>query len=476
MAVSKKSVTTEPSGRNDAMATSERLPPQAIEAEMSVLGAMLIEQDAVSKAIELLDESCFYKEAHRKIYRACVDLYDRNEAVDLVTVSAELKKRKQLDEVGGSFYLTELAESVPSAANVDYHAKIVLEKSLLRKLITTATNIISESYSAEGDVFSIIDRAEQTIFNLSERRLRRGFVPIENILHETFEEIEKAHNRKEGVTGIPSGFDELDALTAGFHNSELIIVAGRPSMGKTAFSLNIARNVAVDYNIPVGIFSLEMANYQLAMRMLCSEARVNSHLLRTGRLPESEFPKLSIAVGNLAEAPIYIDDSPALAILELRAKARRLKAEKNIGLLIVDYMQLIQGPKNVENRQQEISMISRSLKALAKELDVPVIALSQLSRAVETRGGDKRPMLSDLRESGAIEQDADLVLFIYRAERYSQSLDDDTISQKGKAEIIIGKQRNGPTGTVTLAFINDYARFENLEPYYRDVDFGPDVA
>ncbi|HDI51514.1 MAG TPA: replicative DNA helicase, partial [Bacteroidetes bacterium] len=457
-------------------ATSERLPPQAIEAEMSVLGAMLIEQDAVSKAIELLDESCFYKEAHRKIYRACVDLYDRNEAVDLVTVSAELKKRKQLDEVGGSFYLTELAESVPSAANVDYHAKIVLEKSLLRKLITTATNIISESYSAEGDVFSIIDRAEQTIFNLSERRLRRGFVPIENILHETFEEIEKAHNRKEGVTGIPSGFDELDALTAGFHNSELIIVAGRPSMGKTAFSLNIARNVAVDYNIPVGIFSLEMANYQLAMRMLCSEARVNSHLLRTGRLPESEFPKLSIAVGNLAEAPIYIDDSPALAILELRAKARRLKAEKNIGLLIVDYMQLIQGPKNVENRQQEISMISRSLKALAKELDVPVIALSQLSRAVETRGGDKRPMLSDLRESGAIEQDADLVLFIYRAERYSQSLDDDTISQKGKAEIIIGKQRNGPTGTVTLAFINDYARFENLEPYYRDVDFGPDVA
>jgi len=394
----------------------------------------------------------------------------------LVTVSAELKKRKQLDEVGGSFYLTELAESVPSAANVDYHAKIVLEKSLLRKLITTATNIISESYSAEGDVFSIIDRAEQTIFNLSERRLRRGFVPIENILHETFEEIEKAHNRKEGVTGIPSGFDELDALTAGFHNSELIIVAGRPSMGKTAFSLNIARNVAVDYNIPVGIFSLEMANYQLAMRMLCSEARVNSHLLRTGRLPESEFPKLSIAVGNLAEAPIYIDDSPALAILELRAKARRLKAEKNIGLLIVDYMQLIQGPKNVENRQQEISMISRSLKALAKELDVPVIALSQLSRAVETRGGDKRPMLSDLRESGAIEQDADLVLFIYRAERYSQSLDDDTISQKGKAEIIIGKQRNGPTGTVTLAFINDYARFENLEPYYRDVDFGPDVA
>ncbi len=476
MAVSKKSVTTEPSGQNDAMATSERLPPQAIEAEMSVLGAMLIEQDAVSKAIELLDESCFYKEAHRKIYRACVDLYDRNEAVDLVTVSAELKKRKQLDEVGGSFYLTELAESVPSAANVDYHAKIVLEKSLLRKLITTATNIISESYSAEGDVFSIIDRAEQTIFNLSERRLRRGFVPIENILHETFEEIEKAHNRKEGVTGIPSGFDELDALTAGFHNSELIIVAGRPSMGKTAFSLNIARNVAVDYNIPVGIFSLEMANYQLAMRMLCSEARVNSHLLRTGRLPESEFPKLSIAVGNLAEAPIYIDDSPALAILELRAKARRLKAEKNIGLLIVDYMQLIQGPKNVENRQQEISMISRSLKALAKELDVPVIALSQLSRAVETRGGDKRPMLSDLRESGAIEQDADLVLFIYRAERYSQSLDDDTISQKGKAEIIIGKQRNGPTGTVTLAFINDYARFENLEPYYRDVDFGPDVA
>jgi len=390
--------------------------------------------------------------------------------VDVITLTEELSRRKQLEEIGGSYYLTELAESVPSAANVEHHARIVLEKALLRKLINVATNIITDSYSSQDNVFDIIDRAEQAIFSLAERRLRKGFQEIDPILHETFEEIERLHNRKGGVTGVPSGFQKLDEMTAGFHRSDFIIIAGRPSMGKTAFALSIARNAAVEHKIPVGIFSLEMASYQLAMRLLCAEARVNSHLLRTGRLPMSEWPKLSLAVGKLAASPIYIDDTPNLGILELRAKARRLKAEKDIGLLIIDYLQLIQGPSSVENRQQEISAISRSLKALAKELNIPVIALSQLSRAVEARGGDKRPMLSDLRESGAIEQDADLVIFIYRPEVYQQLYDEEGNSLEGIAEIIIGKQRNGPTGTVRLAFIDDYAKFENLA-MYEDIDF-----
>ncbi len=437
---------------------------------MAVLGSMLLDKDACGKAIEILDDTAFYKDAHRKIFQAVVSLYDRNEPVDIITLTDELKRRKQLEEVGGNYYLTELVESVPSAANVEYHAKIVLEKSLLRKLINVATNIVSDGYAAEESVFDIIDRAEQAIFSLAEQRMRKGFQEIDPILHDTFEEIEKLHNREGNVTGVPSGFEKLDELTAGFHRSDFIIVAGRPSMGKTAFALSLARNAAVDHHIPVGIFSLEMANYQLAMRLLCAEARVNSHQVRTGKLPVQEWQKLSLAVAKLAAAPIYIDDTPNLGILELRAKARRLKVEKDVSLLIIDYLQLVHGPANVENRQQEISAISRSLKALAKELDIPVIALSQLSRAVESRGGDKRPMLSDLRESGAIEQDADLVLFIYRPEVYQNLYDEDGNSLEGVAEIIIGKQRNGPTGTVRLAFIDDYAKFENLAAY-QDIDF-----
>lgn len=431
----------------------DRIPPQSIEAEMAVLGSMLIDKEAVGKVVEILDEFCFYKEAHRKIYAAAVHLYEKNEPVDIVTLSEELKRRKELEGVGGSYYLTELVESVPSAANVEYHAKIVLEKALLRKLISTATEIITESYEAQEDVDELIDKAEHKIFSLSEKRLRKGFVPINPIMHDTFEVLESYHQRRGGVTGIPTGFYRLDELTSGLQKSDLIIVAGRPSMGKTAFCLNVARNVAINAKIPVGIFSLEMASYQLAMRMLCSEARVDAHKLRTGKLPKDDWQKLSLSVGHLAEAPIYIDDTPAPGILEIRAKARRLKVERNVGLIIIDYLQLIQGPKNAETRQQEISLISRSLKALAKELDIPVMALSQLSRAVETRGGDRRPVLSDLRESGALEQDADLVLFIYRPEVYGH---------EGPAEIIIGKQRNGPTGIVKLSFISEYARFENL--------------
>ncbi len=438
----------------------QRLPPQDIEAEMAVLGAMFLEKDAVGKAIEILDESCFYKTAHQKLFRTAVELYDHQEPIDVITMADALKKKGILEEVGGNYYLIQLAEKVPSAANVEYYAKIVLEMALLRRLINVTTDITNRAYEHKGDVYSLLDAVEKEIFVLSDRRLKKGFVSIYQTMHETFERIESFHGKQGGVTGVPSGFVELDEKTSGFQNSDLIVVAGRPSMGKTAFCLNIARNASVGYGIPVGIFSLEMAAYQLAMRMLCSEARVDSHAVRTGKLPPEEWQKLSLSVGVLAEAPIYIDDTPAMSILEIKAKARRLKYEKNIGLLIIDYLQLIQGPPQSESRQQEISAISQALKALAKELNIPVIALSQLSRAVESRGGDRRPVLSDLRESGAIEQDADVVIFIYRPEVYGRT------EQEGIAEIIIGKQRSGPIGTVKLAFVKEYVLFANLTRIY----------
>ncbi|MDZ7319013.1 MAG: replicative DNA helicase [candidate division KSB1 bacterium] len=440
----------------------QRLPPQDIEAEMAVLGAMFLESDAVGKALELLDENCFYKTAHQKIFKAAVELYDHQEPIDVITLADHLKKKGQLEEVGGNYYLIQLSEKVPSAANIEFYAKIVLEKALLRRLINVTTDITNRAYEHKGDVYSLLDDVEKEVFVLSERRLKKGFVSIYQTMHETFERIESFHGKMGGVTGIPSGFAELDEKTSGFQNSDLIVVAGRPSMGKTAFCLNIARNAAVEHGVPVGIFSLEMAAYQLAMRMLCSEARVDSHAVRTGKLPKDDWQKLSLSVGVLAEAPIYLDDSPALSILEIKAKARRLKYEKKIGLLIVDYLQLIQGPPGSESRQQEISSISQALKALAKELNIPVIALSQLSRAVESRGGDRRPMLSDLRESGAIEQDADVVIFIYRPEVYGRT------EEEGIAEIIIGKQRSGPIGTVKLAFMKEYVLFANLTRIYAD--------
>ncbi len=441
----------------------ERMPPQSIEAEMAVLGSMLIDNEAVSKAIEILDETAFYRSAHRKIFQAAVKLFEQQENVDMVTVSNELEKMGCLEEVGGPYLLTELVNQVPSAASVEHYAKIVLDKSLLRKLIGVSTEIASEAYEARDDAADLIDIAEQKIFSLSERKLRKGFLPIDPILHDTFEIIHGYDERKGSVTGTPTGFRELDKLTSGFQNSELIIVAGRPSMGKTAFCLNIARNAAVTYRVPVGVFSLEMSNTQLAMRMLCSEAKVDSHKVRTGTLPPNQWDKLSKVVGNLSEAPIYIDDSAALSVLEIRAKARRLKAENQVGLLIVDYLQLVRGPKSSESRQIEISYISQSLKALAKELDVPVVALSQLSRAVESRGGDKRPILSDLRESGAIEQDADVVMFIYRPEAYANKDNPVDPDWEAVAEIIVAKQRNGPTGSAKLAFKKDYVLFGDLD-------------
>ncbi|MBN1780702.1 replicative DNA helicase [bacterium] len=449
------------SKKTDASQVYDRLPPQAVDAEMSVLGALMLDGESIGKVVDILNADCFYRSSHRKIFDAALHLYERNQPVDMITLSEELKKRKFLEEVGGSYYLTELAESIPSAANVEFHAKIVLEKYLMRKLIEESAYIAKDCYEGAENVYDILDHAEQRIFSLSDKQLRSTFEHIDPIMHETMETIAKYHERKGLVTGVPTGYIKLDELTSGFQPAELIVVAGRPSMGKTAFCLNIARNAAVEAEIPVGFFSLEMSKRQLALRLLCAEARVDAHAVRTGTLSEDQWPKLSTCVGVLAESQIYIDDTPGMSVLEMRAKARRLKKEKNIGMIVIDYLQLMQGPRGVESRQQEISVISRSLKALAKELDVPVIALSQLSRAVEMRGGDHRPMLSDLRESGAIEQDADMVLFIFRPEFYGKLVDEEGRSVEGIAEIIIGKQRNGPVGTVHLSFIKRWAKFEN---------------
>ena len=443
----------------------ERLPPQAVEAEAAVLGAMLLEPDAISIVLEILDDTAFYREANRKIYNAIIALYDRNEPNDLITLSEELERRQELGSVGGSFYLAGLVDSVSTAANVEYHARIVLEKSQGRKLINVATQIASRAYESSENTADLLDEAEQMVFSLSQRNARSGFTQLNPILHDTFENIEKLHEQDSTVTGVPTGFTRLDEMTAGFQRGDLVIIAARPAMGKTALCLNIIRHVAVEAQVGVGLFSLEMTSHQLAQRMLCSEARVDSHLMRTGRLPGDAWSNLSIAVGALATAPVYIDETPALSVTEMRSRARRLMSEHNdIGLLAVDYMQLMRGPNDAENRQQEISAISRNLKALAKELNVPVVALSQLSRAVETRGGDGRPQLSDLRESGAIEQDADVVIFIYRPVRYG----DGEEHEENKAEIIIGKQRNGPVGTVDLVFVDRFARFENTELYHDD--------
>ena len=433
--------------------------PQALEAEQAVLGSMLTTKEAVSKSMQWLTADHFYKTSHERIFACMVDLFEKGEPVDAISVVNRLKKRKELESVGGAFYITGLAESVPTTANVEHYSKIVLEKHLLRTLIKVSHDVSKDAFEDSQEVDQILDSAESAIFNISEKRLRGGFKHIDPILHHAFEELDKIASKPGSVTGVPSGLMDLDDMTSGFHPGELIIVAGRPGMGKTALALSMGRNAAVLEKTGVGMFSLEMANHQLAMRLLCAEGRVDSHLVRTGKLPKSQWKNLSIAVGSLAEAPIYLDDTPGMSVLEVRAKARRLKAEKNVGLIIVDYLQLMTGPKGSESRQQEISQISRSLKNLAKEIDLPVIGLSQLSRAVESRS-DRRPQLSDLRESGAIEQDADLVIFLYRPWVYTQDDDD-----RGKAEIIVAKQRNGPTGIIEATFIDRFARFENMSSF-----------
>ena len=448
----------------------QKLPPQNIEAEQMVLGAVLIENDSFNKIIETLSAEDFYKDTHRKIFTVMLDMFETGEAIDLVTLTDALRGKVGLESVGGASYLAHLVSIVPTAANIKNHARIVREKSILRQLIHSSTDIITQSYDDTRSINSVeelLDRAEESIFKISQQKMRDAFVAVKDIVKSSFETIERLYERKEMVTGLPTGFMDLDKMTSGLQPSDLIIIAGRPSMGKTAFCLNIAAHSAMDHHKSVAVFSLEMSKEQLVLRMLCSEARVDAHKLRSGFLSESDWPKLTMAAGRLSEAPIYIDDTAAISVLEMRAKARRLQAEHGLDLIIVDYLQLMRGRSDSDNREQEISNISRSLKALAKELKVPVIALSQLNRAVETRGKDKRPMLADLRESGAIEQDADVIMFIYRDEVYNKCecpQDGECLcGRRGVAEVIIGKQRNGPIGIVNMTFMHRYTRFESSE-------------
>jgi len=437
----------------------EKIPPQNREAEMSVLGAMFFDETALIKAIEVLRPACFYDLRHQNLFQVIADLFEKNQPVDLITVSEELRKRKQLDDIGGISYLTQLSTSVPTSANVEYYARIVKEKALLRQLIHSATQIVQNSLESDSNAKEMIDTAEKMIFDIGQSQVEGRSVQIKDIIHENMETIDRLFQKKEYVTGLATGFHEFDTMTAGLQPSDLIIVAGRPSMGKSAFATAIVEHAGINMKKPVVIFSLEMSKEQLVQRMLCSRARVDAQKVRTGYLSHQDWPKLTAAAGKLSEAPIFIDDSPAQTVLEIRAKARRLKMKHDIQLIVIDYLQLMQGVRSVESRQQEISEISRSLKALAREIRVPVIAVSQLSRAVEQRTGN-RPQLSDLRESGAIEQDADLVVFLFREEYYAPSEEN-----KNKAEAIIAKQRNGPVGSVPLVFIKEWTRFDNPELY-----------
>ncbi|HTR44283.1 MAG TPA: replicative DNA helicase [Thermodesulfovibrionales bacterium] len=440
---------------NNADVALDRLPPQNLEAEQSVLGAVLLDNEAISKALEIISPEDFYRESHRKIFNTMVELYEKNEAIDLITVSDTLKRKNELEAIGGVTYLSTIASQVPTAANIRYHSKIIKEKSLVRGLLRSTTDIAAKVYESALQAEELVDFAEKTIFDVSDKRTKTSFYTLKEVIKSSFEMIEHLYDRKEAITGTPSGFPDLDELTTGFQPGDLIVVGARPSMGKTALGLNIAQHVAVETREPVAIFSLEMSKEQLALRMLCAEAMVDSNSVRKGFIRKEDWGRLTGAAGRLADAPIFIDDSSGISVLEMRAKARRLKVEHGgIGLVVVDYLQLMRGRGSFERREQEISEISRSLKGLAKELKVPVIALSQLNRAVEQRG-EKKPTLADLRESGAIEQDADVIIFLYRDEVYNKN----NPQNKGKAEIIVAKQRNGPTDTIVLTFLSKCTRF-----------------
>lgn len=435
---------------------TDKLPPQNIEAEQSVLGAIIFDNEALPKALEILSPEDFYRDSHKRLYSSMIELFERNEPIDIVTLTDHLRKNGILDQIGGINYLSYLANTVPTSANIRHHAKIVREKAILRSLIQVSTHIQSKIYEDSSDADEMVDYAERLIFDIADKRTKTTFFSIRNIINDTFKMIEHLYSKKEAITGVPSGFKDIDLLTSGFQPGDLIIVGGRPGMGKTAFALNIAQHVGIELKEPVAIFSLEMSKEQLALRMLCAESMVNASYVRKGFISKQDWPKLTRAAGKLADAPIYIDDSSAINVLDVRAKSRRLKKEKGgLSLIVVDYLQLMKSRGNFERREQEISDISRALKALAKELKVPVIALSQLNRAVEQRGGDKRPGLADLRESGAIEQDADVIIFLYRDEMYNKN----NPANKGKAEVIIAKQRNGPTGVVNLTYLADCTRF-----------------
>jgi replicative DNA helicase len=441
----------------------ERIPPQALDAEMAVLGAMLIEKEAITKAIDVVIENDFYKSAHRNIFLAVRDLYLENQAVDAITVSEQLRKKKQLEEMGGAAYLTTLINSVTTAANVEYYAAIVRDKSVLRQLVNAGSSIVDSAFNEKNSPEQILDSSEAALYNIAQRRASRGFTQVGEMVHPTLETLEKLHADKRDVPGLRTGFSDLDKMTAGLQPSELIILAARPSMGKTSFALNIAEHVGIVDKKPVALFSLEMSKESLMLRLLCSHARVNSHSTRQGFISAQNWSKLTTAASQIAEAPIYIDDSSSLSVLELRARARRLATElkaqkKELALIMIDYIQILRGSGRVESRQQEMSDISRSLKSLARDLHVPVVALSQLSRKPEEKGREGKPQLSDLRESGALEQDADVVAFIYREGYYKR---DDPDLEKS-ATLIIGKQRNGPTGEISLVFQKDYTRFEDL--------------
>jgi replicative DNA helicase len=449
------------------MPMADHLPPQNIEAEESLISAVLIDNSTLLEIVEVLAPEDFYRTAHQRIYQAIIDLFTRSEPIDLITLNNKLREQGHLEEIGGAAYLARLMDTAPVAANAEHYARIVHDKACLRRLIESANQIRQRCFERQGSVEDLLDFAEQSVFQIAENKTRKSFHAISELIEHNIDKLEERQGNKTLITGVPTGFTDLDHLTSGLQASDLIILAARPSMGKTAFALNIARNAAIEANIPVAIFSLEMSKEQLSMRMLCAEARVDSHRLRGGFLSNEDWHNLTHAASVLSEAPIYIDDSPDISALDIRAKARRLKMEKSLGLVIIDYLQLMKARSQSERRDLEISDISRALKSLAKELSLPVVALSQLNRKLEERN-DKRPKLSDLRESGALEQDADLVTFIYRDEVYNR---DENNPNRGKAEILVSKHRNGPTGDIPLAFIHAYTRFENLarDPYLADV-------
>ena len=441
-----------------------KLPPQALDLEESVLGALMLEKDALTNVIDILKPENFYKDANKEIYQSIIDLFNESEPIDLLTVTSQLKKNGKLEYVGGSFYVTQLTTRVNSASNIEYHARIILEQSIKRQLIEVSGEVQKEAYEDTTDVFDLLDNTEQSLFDISESHIRKNYSQVKGLMKEAIDELQAKKTRKDGITGVPSGFIDLDNITSGWQPSDLVIIAGRPSMGKTAFVLSMMRNASIDHEMPIALFSLEMSSLQIVNRLISSEAELDSDKIKKGNLKDYEWQQLLHKTDQLNNAKIFIDDTPALSILELRAKSRRLKSQHDIQCIIVDYLQLMSGEygKSSGNREQEIASISRSLKAIAKELNVPVLALSQLSRAVETRGGDKRPVLSDLRESGSIEQDADMVLFIYRADRYDITEDEDGNITAGVAEVLLRKNRNGPTGKVKLKFIERFAKFADM--------------
>ncbi len=448
-----------------------KLPPQAIPLEEAVLGAIMLDKDALPVVIDILQGESFYSEAHISIYKAMLRLFERSQPVDMLTVTEELRKAGELEKAGGAYYLVELTNRVASAANIEYHARIIAQKHIQRELIRVSTKTIKDAFEETTDVFQLLDEAEQGLFSITQQNLSRGYEGMSSLLSKLQKQMEELTNKEDGLTGVPTGFTDLDRLTSGWQSSDLIIVAARPGMGKTSFTLALAKNAATDFNRPVALFSLEMSSVQLVQRLVSLEAEISGSKMRNGNLEDYEWQQLHTAIEKMSEVPIFIDDTPGINIFELRAKCRRLKMQHDIQMVIIDYLQLMTGKSDNKsgNREQEISSISRALKGLAKELNVPVIALSQLSRAVESRGGSKRPMLSDLRESGAIEQDADIVSFIYRPEYYGILEDEEGNSLKGTAEIIIAKHRNGALETVKLKWVDQYAKFDNLDD--SDFDF-----